>query len=120
MGKERKAATRAAENSHRICPFFAMEQRADESRSFMNAHGFFHKVHKDKVGRIVKEWARKKEDAKARMIGKHLNEEGRGGTRENKRRDGRESGLRQRAEPTREGRGRRSASETEADGRARR
>lgn len=69
-----------------IC-IFAKEQRTDRRCSFMEAHGFFHSVNVEKIGRIAKEGWRTRKGVLARMIGKHPDEEGSGGTGEKKQRN---------------------------------
>lgn len=53
----------------------------------MDSHIFRHCVHTDKFGRIIKEGARAKKGAEARMIEKRLNKEGGGIRGEKKQRD---------------------------------
>lgn len=75
-GKEQEAAGGATEDGQTICAFFAKKHRADGSCSSMDARGFCHYVHTDKFGKIDKEGPRKKDRAKARMIGTCPKEEG--------------------------------------------
>lgn len=62
--------------------FFAKDQRADGGCPLMDEDGFCHYVQTDKFGRIAPEWARTREGAGPRMIGKRPDEEGSGDRRE--------------------------------------
>lgn len=72
--KEWMIVVGTTDDGQRICAFYAREQRADGSCSFLDANRLRNYIHMDRYGRIDKERVKRKNGAEPRMAGKQLKE----------------------------------------------
>lgn len=84
VGKKRKVATVVPDGYQRVSRFYAKARRVDGGCSLMDTNGHCNCSHAGSVEKDEKDSERKKDSAKARVSGKHSNEEGDGGTGEKK------------------------------------